>query len=112
MTSINRTDSFVKSNEYTLEVERTVSHVEGWLSHREGRLLYALAKKCPAETSIVEIGSFEGKSAIWLASGSKRGNQIKVYSIDPHRGGTEGTFIRNIMRFGLDDVIRRDAKVS
>ncbi len=34
----------------------------------------------------MEIGSWKGKSTIWLAMGSKVGNRVKVYAVDPHAG--------------------------
>lgn len=66
-----------------------VDQMEGWLSDNEGELLYDLAKRCQGKGVIVEIGSFKGKSTIWLAKGTGAGNQLKIYAIDPHSGYTE-----------------------
>ncbi|MGZ4924459.1 MAG: hypothetical protein ACXV5H_10990, partial [Halobacteriota archaeon] len=44
---------------------------EGWLADIEGTLLYTLGKNCKANGAIVEIGSWKGKSTIFLAKGSK-----------------------------------------
>lgn len=90
--------------------------MEGWLSDTEGELLYELAKKCSGRGVIVEIGSFKGKSTIWLAKGSKAGKSVKIYAIDPHQGYTEhdtsvspnDTFIdfqSNIKSAQVDDLI-------
>jgi hypothetical protein len=35
---------------------------------------------------IVEIGSFKGKSTIWLAAGAQEGAGVRVYAVDPHTG--------------------------
>lgn len=48
---------------------------------------------------IVEIGSWKGKSTIWIANGSKDGRNIKVYAIDPHIGSSEHQ--KEIKKFGL-----------
>ena len=73
----------------TEEVKRIVENIEGWLSDREGEFLYQMAKKAPERGAVVEIGSWKGKSTIWLAKGSKSGNKAKVYAIDPHNGSHE-----------------------
>jgi len=53
----------------------------GTLSLSEGLTLAYLASK--SEAAIVEIGSREGKSACFLAAGSRMGRKHKVYCIDP-----------------------------
>jgi len=39
----------------------------------------------------VEIGSWKGKSTIWLAKGAKAGSQNEVFAIDPHQGSKAHT---------------------
>ena len=80
-----------------------------------GILLYALAKSSLGNGVIVEIGSWKGRSTIWLASGSKSAKREKVFAIDPHTGSvelrkafgnhinTEQEFRRNIKRTELED---------
>lgn len=63
--------------------------VPGWLSPREGRLLHTLAKACSQRGAIVEIGSYLGKSTIFLALGARAGGGARVYAIDPHTGSPE-----------------------
>ncbi len=70
-------------------VKKLVSTVDGWLSTREGKLLYTLANKCKGKGAIVEIGSWKGKSTIWLANGSKLAGNSKIHAIDPHVGSSE-----------------------
>src|SRR3989337_2786998 len=71
------------------EIKELVDKVDGWLTDKEGELLYNLAKNCTGEGVIVEIGSWQGKSTIWLGRGSKKGNNITIYAIDPHTGASE-----------------------
>jgi predicted O-methyltransferase YrrM len=100
----------------TDEVARRVEGIGGWLTPREGRLLYDLARRCTGRGVIVEIGSWKGKSTIWMASGSRRGAGVKVHAIDPHTaesdnlatqsaGPTLEEFTRNIRSAGLDDLV-------
>ena len=70
------------------EVEDIVREVEGHISNLEGECLYHLARSSKTKGVIVEIGSWKGKSTIWLAKGAKAGNKNKVYAVDPHRGTT------------------------
>jgi predicted O-methyltransferase YrrM len=102
-------------------VSEKTKNIDGWLEEMEGCALYAIAKFGPAKGAIVEIGSFKGKSTVWIAQGSKSRNREKVYSIDPHTGSVEnkpghkfashmppeGTtkfvFLRNLKKYGVYD---------
>lgn len=55
--------------------------IPGWLHPDHAAMLCYLAGKC-GPGPIVEIGSFKGKSTIFLARGMKQHNQI--IAIDPH----------------------------
>lgn len=59
------------------------------LADKEGETLYKLAKNCKGKGVIVEIGSWKGESTIWISNGSKNGNKVKIYAIDPHTGSSE-----------------------
>lgn len=72
---------------------------------------------------IVEIGSWKGKSTVWLAKGSKDGKGIKIYAIDPHKGSSEHRkwygkvwtfeeFKENIKKARVDDVVVPIVKTS
>jgi len=104
----------------TLKISR---EIDGWLSDNEGKLLYNLAKNCKGEGKIVEIGSWKGKSTVWLASGSKNGKNVKVYAIDPHTGSSEHKdwfgevwtfeeFKKNIKKANVDDLVMPIVKTS
>jgi MMP 1-O-methyltransferase len=92
--------------------------IEGWLSEDEGKLLYDLAKNCKGNGVIVEIGSWQGKSTIWLGNGSKNGNKINVYAIDPHpdfnnvKSKNYEQFLRNIKNSKVDNLIIPIVKTS
>lgn len=105
------------------EIKKLVDKVEGWLSDEEGELLYTLAKNCKGKGVIVEIGSWKGRSTIWLAKGSKAGNNVKIYAIDPHTGSPEckklygeirtfGEFKKNIENTEVDDIVIPVVKTS
>jgi len=58
--------------------------VDGWTTPVELDLLYGMARQ--AESSIVEIGSWQGRSTAALALGSMAGRNQPVFAIDPFLG--------------------------
>lgn len=97
-----------------------VADVEGWLSEAQARRLFERAHGLPPGASIVEIGSFRGRSAIVLAAAAPDGAQ--VVAVDPHLGSDRGpqeiaedrdlgdadvrTFRDNLDRAGVRDRVR------
>jgi predicted O-methyltransferase YrrM len=83
----------------------------GWLKEHEGRLLFCLAANLPQPDAVVEIGSAEGKSTIWLASGLKAsGRGGRVFAVDPHeaylgRSNTQEEFERNMRAAGVSEFV-------
>ena len=62
--------------------------VEGWLTDAQARRLWDAASVLPAASRVVEIGSFQGRSTIVLASAAAEG--VEVVAIDPHAGNDRG----------------------
>ena len=97
------------------ETRRAAKDVPGWLTDAEGELLFNLAKSCSGKGVIVEIGSWKGKSTIWMARGSQAGRGVKIYAIDPHEGtpghmrqgepSTIDEFKKNISQAGVADLV-------
>jgi len=54
--------------------------------------MYNVATNCTGTGVIVEIGSWKGKSTIWLAKESKAGNNMEIYTMGPH---TDSSWYRN-----------------
>jgi hypothetical protein len=63
------------------EIKKLVFKINGWLTDKEGELLYNLAKNCTGKGVIVEIGSWKGKSTIWLGKGSKAGKKLRFMQL-------------------------------
>lgn len=57
---------------------------EGMVSFDEAVLLYHLAKEV-CSGCIVEVGSYRGRSSVFLGRGSLDGANAPVYAIDPHK---------------------------
>jgi predicted O-methyltransferase YrrM len=62
--------------------------VEGWMTDAQARRLFERARALTAPATIVEIGSYRGRSAIVLAHGAPEG--VAVVAIDPHAGNDRG----------------------
>jgi hypothetical protein len=56
----------------------------GFLTEREARFLALVAACAPGKGTILEIGSFKGKSTVGLASIAARYGLGKVVTVDPH----------------------------
>jgi len=69
---------------------RRYQDIDGWLSVREAIVLCQLSSLLPAGSTIVEIGSWKGKSTYCLARGLRCGG--RVVAIDPFdASGEEGS---------------------
>lgn len=62
--------------------------IKGFLLKEEGESLYLAAKNYSKKGPCLEIGSYCGKSALYLGSAVKENNQL-LYSIDHHKGSEE-----------------------
>jgi len=98
-------------------------NVEGFLSSKEGCLLFDLAKRVEGRGVIVEIGSWKGKSSIWLGNGSREGKNINVYAAyhfsgsPEHRKDVGGVwtfdeFKANIHKAGVGNIVVPIVKTS
>jgi predicted O-methyltransferase YrrM len=101
-------------------VTARVADVQGWMSPGQAATLYDAARRCPSGGTIVEIGSFQGRSTIVLASAAAP--DVAVIAIDPHAGNDRGpqeldgfadaaaddhaVFLANLERAGVADRVR------
>lgn len=67
---------------------KLIESVKGFLDHEEGLVLYDCAKKAGERGPCLEIGSYCGKSALYLGAGCRASGSI-LFSVDHHRGSEE-----------------------
>ena len=65
-----------------------IRNVKGFLDEEEGRCLYEIALKACSLGPCLEIGSYCGKSTLYLAAACREYGGI-LFSIDHHRGSEE-----------------------
>jgi predicted O-methyltransferase YrrM len=69
-------------------VMRSVADVQGWMSPGQASTLFDSAAGCPKDGTILEIGSFRGRSTIVLASAAAP--DVRLIAVDPHAGNDRG----------------------
>lgn len=88
------------------KTRKLLNSLPGWLSMTEGLFLRKAALSVKnRQGAIVEIGSFQGKSTIWLA-----GSGQKVTAVDPHKGEVDDkkmpptlhAFEKHLREFGVE----------
>jgi hypothetical protein len=107
----------------TMPILKAMNNIDGWLEQEEADLLIAAGQcvmnKLPPPHTIVEVGSYKGRSTVVLGSVAKAVcPEAKVYAIDPHNGNvgamdqciqshspTLDVFNHNIEKAGLRDVV-------
>ena len=70
------------------KIHHMADSVKGFLAPEEGERLYELALEAAGMGPCLEIGSYCGKSAVYLGSACKA-KQSTLFSIDHHRGSEE-----------------------
>ena len=88
-----------------------VDGVEGWMSVDQARALHRAARVCPPDGTIVEIGSFQGRSTVVLAMAAP--DTATVVAIDPHAGNDRGPQqIEGYQAAASDDYTRFHANLA
>jgi predicted O-methyltransferase YrrM len=72
----------------TIRLFNLAGQIKGFLSPREGRRLFELACEAASSGPCLEIGSYCGKSAVYIGAACKRFDNT-LFSIDHHRGSEE-----------------------
>ncbi len=71
-----------------LNLPLDINKIKGFLDPIEGEALYSYTKEFTKDGNALEIGSYCGKSAVYIGSAVKENNQ-KLYSVDHHKGSEE-----------------------
>jgi hypothetical protein len=101
--------SVLQLSHMDLKLSKVLQNIEGWLFESEAKCLYDYAQKAINQSvkssSLVEIGSYMGRSTRVIALACKNNKKCKVLSIDPHfkskKIDTKKTLIKNLNRLKL-----------
>ena len=107
-------------------VYRSIADVQGWMTRDQACRLWDRAGELEPGERVVEIGSFQGRSMIVLASSAPEG--VELIAIDPHGGNDRGpqeldgfvaeaegdheTFLSNLREAGVGDRVIHLRKFS
>lgn len=61
-----------------------LDQLKSFTPREEREHLYYLANQVAADLAIVELGTYRGASACWLAAGAQSGYGAHVWTVDPH----------------------------
>lgn len=71
------------------EVRALALAAKGFLHPAEGEALFALAAAAAPRAPCLEVGSYCGKSALFLAAGCRAAGGHPLFAVDHHRGSAE-----------------------
>ena len=75
-------------NDNYKKIAAIASRVKGFLAEDEGLALYEIALQAAGLGPCLEIGSFCGKSAVYIGTACRE-RGVTLFSIDHHRGSEE-----------------------
>ena len=111
-----------------MKIDKTkIDKIKGFLDERESARLYELTLEASKKGPCLEVGSYCGKSAVYIGSACKENNAV-LFSLDHHRGSEEQQpgqeyfdhdlldeqtglidtmpfFRRTLLDFGLEDTV-------
>ena len=65
-----------------------LEEVKGFMPYHEGKALSKWAEEFSNKGPIMEIGTYCGKSALFLSYGANKNNQL-IFTVDHHNGSEE-----------------------
>ena len=71
-----------------MELKIEPNSIKGFIDEKEGEALYEYALQYSEKGNCLEIGSYCGKSALYIGSAVKKNSRL-LYSIDHHQGSEE-----------------------
>lgn len=82
--------SFINHDNHTMSISFPIdiNQVKGFLADDEAKALYQHALSSSKNGPVLEVGSYCGKSTLYLAQAAKQNNSV-VFAVDHHRGSEE-----------------------
>ena len=74
--------------EIVIDLPLDINNVKGFLDSQEGDALYQHALTAARQGAVLEVGSYCGKSTVYLGAACKRAGSV-LFAVDHHRGSEE-----------------------
>ena len=92
-------------NERLREVAQVAQSVHGFVNEHAGALLYQFARFFTPVPTVVELGSWRGRSTIWLAAGLLDRGEGQVHAVDTWKGTPHEPEHQSLLaEYGPDDL--------
>ncbi len=92
-------------NERLREVAQVAQSVHGFINEHAGALLYQFARFFTPVPTVVELGSWRGRSTIWLAAGLLDRGEGQVHAVDTWQGTPHEPEHQSLLAdYGPDDL--------
>jgi predicted O-methyltransferase YrrM len=89
-----------------------IQPVHGWLHAEAGKVLYQLARFHAPVPTIVELGSWKGRSTCWLASGIRDRGEGHVYAVDTWKGTQNEAIHGELLKDYEPDQLKREFEAN
>lgn len=87
------------------EVAQAAQSVHGFIDEHAGALLYQFARFIAPVPTVVELGSWRGRSTIWLAAGMLDRGEGQVHAVDTWQGTPHEPEHQSLLaEYGPDDL--------
>jgi hypothetical protein len=80
------------------QIRRLAAPIQGWMADEAGSILYQLARFHAPNGNVAEIGSWKGRSTVWLGQAVKDRGEGVVYSVDTWKGSPTEELHRSLLR--------------
>lgn len=87
------------------EIGPVINGIDGWMDPGDGSVLYQLARFVAPQPSVVELGSWKGRSTAWLAHGLRDRGAGRLVAVDTWAGtSNEPDHARRLAGYGPDQL--------
>lgn len=93
----NKTVSLKEMQQCWYSIADKVKNIQGWVPDTSGMGLYQIARFGNHNGLVVELGSWKGRSTVWLASGIKARGNGSVYAVDTWKGSETETIHKELL---------------
>lgn len=91
-----------------LQLAELTGGIQGWLELDAARVLYLLARhRCPTDRA-VELGSWKGRSTVWLAAGLLDRGRGRLIAVDTWAGSPNEPQHAELLGAGGPDALHRE----